>query len=96
MPSLTARDRVDGVVINFFEAYGLTHGLFQGQFKVVPPPLTDEAFRLLTLKDPQYKGLIDRFNRGLAEVKKSGKYARLLAKWELVQPLSPQDLGSAK
>lgn len=88
-------DRVDGVIADFFEAYSYTRGLYKGDFKVVPPPLSDEALRLLTLKDSQYEGLIERFNKGLAKVKESGRYADLLAKWELVQPLTPEELENA-
>ena len=88
-------DRVDGVIADFFEAYSYTRGLYKGEFKVVPPPLSDEALRLLILKDSPYEGFIERFNRGLAKVKKNGRYADLLTKWELVQPLTPEELENA-
>lgn len=45
-------------------------------------PLTNEAIRLVTLKDADPK-LIEIFNRGLHKLTSSGKYQALLDKWQL-------------
>jgi polar amino acid transport system substrate-binding protein len=73
---------VDGAVIDILSATAFCRDLYQGQLKIVTPPLNEEGLRLIT----KYEGapdLIKGFNAGLAKMKKNGSYEKLLDKWGL-------------
>jgi ABC-type amino acid transport substrate-binding protein len=76
---------VDGAVIDVLSAVAYCNDLYQGQLKIVTPPLTDEGLRLIT-KHGAHPALIKGFNQGLAKLKKEGVYQKILAKWGLQEP----------
>ena len=81
-----ASGSIDGALIDILSAVAYCNDLYQGQFKIVTPPLTDEGLRLVTLRGGA-PGLIVGFNAGLQRLKKSGSYDELLAKWGLMESL---------
>lgn len=73
---------VDGVVVGYIPATAFVEDLYEGKLKIATPPLNEAGLRLLTVhkKHPE---LIEAFNRGLEKVRDSGKYEKLLKKWNL-------------
>ena len=56
--------------------------LFQNSLKITTNVLTDQAIRLLTLKDRETT-LLEKFNKGLSRLHENGKLKDLLYKWSL-------------
>jgi len=79
-----AAGTIDGAVIEVLAASAYCKNIYNGKLKIATAPLNDEGIRLLTL-DQGAPELIKAFNRGLAELKKSGAYTTLLEKWSLGQ-----------
>lgn len=60
--------------------YALASPQFAGKLKIVGEPFTEEYYGLVVQKgDP--KGLLPLFNAGLKNVKASGEYDKIYAKW---------------
>lgn len=73
---------IDAVVVDTPVAanYVLASDQFKGKLKIVGQPFTEEYYGLTVPKgDP--KGLAALFNAGLKNVKASGEYAKIYAKW---------------
>lgn len=78
------RDRIDGVVMDLFSAYAMQDGFYKGKIKVLPPPLTDEALRLVSTHENHSEYLIENFNKGLTELKADGTYQEMLKRFDLI------------
>jgi polar amino acid transport system substrate-binding protein len=78
---------VDGAIIDILSAVAYCRDLYQGELKIVTPPLNDEGLRLIA-KHKIAPDLIKGFNAGLARMKKSGSYDKLLEKWGLQESVS--------
>jgi polar amino acid transport system substrate-binding protein len=76
---------VDGALIDSLPAVSYCRDLYQGQLKVVTPPLNQEGLRLVT-KHQKAPELIAGFNQGLQKLKNNGFYDKLLDKWGLIEP----------
>ena len=76
-------DKIDGVIMDVWPAYAYIQSFYKGKLRVVTSPLIKEGLRLATLRQPEYVPLIDGFNEGLKELKKSGEYDDLLKRWGL-------------
>lgn len=74
--------RIDGALVTNILAYHFVRNLYQSTLKVAPLPLLDEGIRLASLKGPQ-SHLITQLDDGIKELKRSGKYGKLLKKWNL-------------
>lgn len=74
----------DGAILDVLFAAAYCRDLYQGQLKIATPPLNDEGLRLISL---HMRGATDElaasFNRGLIQLKNSGRYDKLLSKWNL-------------
>jgi len=81
-----AEGQIDGIILPALHAYTLTNGFYAGRLKVVTRPLTDEGLRIIALKNPASKVLIDDINKGLHTLKENGTYDSLIAKWNLIDP----------
>lgn len=77
-----ANGQVDGAAVDILIAQRFLRDLYSDTLKIIGVPLNDEGLRIITLHD-QAPGLIQRFDRGLATLKKNGDYHRLLSKWGL-------------
>jgi ABC-type amino acid transport substrate-binding protein len=78
------RGKADGALIPTLVAYTYTHGLYRDELKVVTPPLTDTALRLVVLaKNERGVSLLKDFNQGLKVSKENGLYYYLRRKWRL-------------
>lgn len=77
-----ANGTLDGAITDILSATAYCRDIYQGQLKIATPPLNEEGLRLVTKHDAA-PNLIQRFNRGLKTLKKSGSYAKLLDKWSL-------------
>lgn len=75
---------VSGVIMEAQLAYTYTQALYSGKLKVATPQLVDLGIRLVTRKEKREEEFIEKFNRGLAQLKSSGEYDQLLKRWELV------------
>ncbi|CCB88177.1 substrate-binding periplasmic protein [Simkania negevensis] len=73
---------VDGVVVGYIPATAFVEDLYEGKLKIATPPLNEAGLRLLTVHD-EHSELIEAFNRGLEKTRDSGKYEKLLKKWNL-------------
>lgn len=82
----TTKGDIDGTIIDILSAEAYTRDLFQNKLKIATPPLTQEGVRLLAMKNHK-PALIKLFNRGLARMKADGKYAALVKKWRLAEPI---------
>ncbi len=78
---------VDGAMVDVLTAVAYCRDLFQGQLKIVTPPLNEEGLRLVT-KHNAAPDLIKGFNAGLQKMKKDGSYDKLLEKWGLQESTS--------
>ncbi|NGX37747.1 MAG: Arginine-binding extracellular protein ArtP [Chlamydiae bacterium] len=76
------QQQVDGAVIEVLMAQDYVRNLYADTLKVVGLPMSDEGLRLVSLFHyaPQ---LMERFDKGLMKMKKSGEYDNLLTKWGL-------------
>ncbi|MES2200000.1 MAG: transporter substrate-binding domain-containing protein [Chlamydiota bacterium] len=77
--------QVVGALLPLLTARGYTRGAFKTQFTIASPPLNDEGLRLITKKNAKPL-LIKKFNKGLDNMKKDGRYESLLAEWDLNLP----------
>lgn len=77
------RDRIDAVIMDFFYAYALQSGFYSGKIKVIPHVLTNEALRLVAMKNDHMEPLIEAFNQGLKLDKTDGTYYNLLKNFNL-------------
>jgi len=60
--------------------YALQSDQFKGKLKIVGEPFTEEVYGIMVQKgDP--KGVLPLFNAGLKNVKASGEYDKIYAKW---------------
>lgn len=84
--SSLAKNEIDGAILGLIPAYIYTTGFYAGRLKVITRPLTDEGVRLISLRNPHGKKLVEFFNKGLAKVRADGTYDALLAKWGLFNP----------
>lgn len=84
---------IDGALIDAPLAMSYIRDLYHGKLKIVGNPIGDQGLRLVSLHTA-HPILIDQFNKGLALIKKNGKYEQLLKKWGLSSdtPLSKEDL----
>lgn len=85
-PDLALQDLVNGnldaVVVDTPVAanYALQSEQFKGKLKIASEIITNEVYAL-TVKKGDPKGLLPLFNAGLANIKKSGDYAKIYEKW---------------
>jgi polar amino acid transport system substrate-binding protein len=78
-----AHGKIDGVIMDTWNAHVNIHGFFANQLKIATPPFTHEGLRLVALAEQDKQEFIKSFNDGLERVKASGLYQQLLRKWEL-------------
>lgn len=81
------RGNVDGIILDGLSAHSYTSGLYARTIKIASKPLTNDGFRLVTLKKSSEKTLVDQFNQGLNEMISNGTYDLLIKKWELFNTL---------
>jgi polar amino acid transport system substrate-binding protein len=82
------RGEVDGALINILSAVAYCQDLYQNKLKIVTPVLNNEGLRLITLHQDA-GDWVSHFNRGLAKLKTSGAYDKLLLKWGLKERCEP-------
>ena len=75
---------LDGVLIGYLQAFSYVNDIYRGQLKISSNPLNNEGLKLVTIAKEQQK-LVQLFNEGLNELKKTGEYDALLKKWKLGQ-----------
>lgn len=73
---------VDGAVVDLLIAQAYVRDLYHGELKLATGALNDQGLRLMTFHN-QVPELMNAFNEGLAELKKSGRYDEMLKKWGL-------------
>ncbi|MCI0382768.1 MAG: transporter substrate-binding domain-containing protein [Chlamydiae bacterium] len=73
---------IDGAVIDLLPAQAYVRDLYHNQLKIASPSLDNQGLRLITLQC-QTGALIKIFNEGLKELRKSGKYEKMVKKWGL-------------
>ncbi len=77
-------NKIDGVIFPVLPSLIYTKAFYSGQLRIVTPPINDDGFHLIALKNEEGKKLIDQFNRGLKIIKKNGTYDELLKRWDLL------------
>jgi polar amino acid transport system substrate-binding protein len=75
-------NRIDGVIMDVLQAH-VQMSIWPDKFKIVPPSLSKEGLRLISLNNPISQELVTLFNEGLENVQKEGVYQQLLDKWNL-------------
>lgn len=78
-------NKIDGVIMDTWNAHINTRGFYAGKLRVATYPLTKQGIRLITLVDDEMEDFINRFNDGLERIKASGQYLKLIRKWELFE-----------
>lgn len=78
------RGQLDGVIMNAWQAYVLTQGLFNGKLRVATDPFTDDGIRVVTLRGSRFASVLPRFDKGLEKLRNDGTFEDLLNKWGLV------------
>jgi len=81
---------IDAIIMDAIQGYNTTQGYYSGRMKVATDPLNDEGLRLVALKNANGVELIDRFNKGLSEIKENGAYDQILQKWDLIDTEKPK------
>ncbi len=79
--------KIDGALIDILPAVGFCRDLYQGELKIVTPPLNDEGLRMIA-KHGAATDLIKGFNEGLRKMKRDGSYDKLLTVWGLQESTS--------
>lgn len=74
--------KLDGGVLSLVIAHKYVEDLYNEELKVIYPPLTSQAIRLVTLKNHNLE-IINLINSSLERLDKNGKLARLKAKWHM-------------
>ena len=82
---LVASKAIDGVVMPLIPAYAYCKDFYAGVLQIASEPLNDASLKLVVLGGHNAP-LIELFNTALAELRKSGAYDQLLAKWDLSPP----------
>ncbi len=80
----TAQGKYSGCLIPILPAHAFLKDLFQNSLMISSDVLTNNALRLVTLKDKEER-LIHIFNDGLLELQANGAYDALITKWSLYQ-----------
>lgn len=73
---------IDGAIFPAIPAYTYVNTFYKHELKIASTPLTQEGIRLAALKNEKGKFLIEHFNQGLAAIKASGAYDKLLKEWD--------------
>lgn len=79
-------DHIDGIVMPLLPAYTFTQLFYPGTLKIATAPLSNEGMRVITLRSHEGQVLVELFDKGLQELKKSGAYDKILKKWGLFNP----------
>jgi len=83
-----AQDRINGILIDYLPALFFIRDRYMDQIAIATILKPEEGIAMLTLKKSHHQSeLIDIINRGLKEMRSSGKYQQLLKKWQLTPPL---------
>jgi ABC-type amino acid transport substrate-binding protein len=77
-----AENAVNAAALEVLIVQNYIRDVYHDTLKMVGSVLSDEGLRLITLMN-ESPTLIKRFDEGLAKLKKSGKYEKLLEKWGL-------------
>lgn len=75
---------LDAALIDILSAYAYCEDLYQDKLKVGSLPLTNEALRLITIRNKN-SSLIKTFNQEIHQLNESGEYQKMLNKWGLPQ-----------
>jgi polar amino acid transport system substrate-binding protein len=73
---------VQAALLPILTASAYVDHLYYKKLKIASSSLTAQGLRLITLKDKNPK-LIETFNKGIENLKKTGEYEKLLIKWNL-------------
>lgn len=87
---------IDGAIFPAFPAYIYTKTFYPDRLIIATSPLTNEGLHLITLKTPRGEQLIEKFNKGLDELKESNTYDFFITKWGLINPEKVDEAPSAK
>jgi len=82
--------RLDGVIVDAIVAYKLILGPYRGRIRIVGEPLRPMSFRLI-IKKGKSDELVSTFNHGLAAVKASGLFTKMLTYWGLFDIYNPEE-----
>lgn len=77
-----ANNKIDGVIMDNWNANVNTHGFFASRLKIATVPFTRQGMRLITLINSNEE-FIKSFNDGLERIKANGLYTKLIHKWDL-------------
>ena len=77
-----SNNNIQAVIVDVLTADAFTRDLYHGQLKIASQPLVEQGIRLVGLQQNSEK-LIQKFNRGLARLKKDGTYSKIAKKWGL-------------
>ena len=75
-------EQIEAAVVEILIAQDYVRNLYSDKLKIASVPLNQEGLRLISLFD-QARRLMIGFDKGLAALKKSGEYEKLLKKWGL-------------
>ncbi|NGX29017.1 MAG: L-cystine-binding protein FliY, partial [Candidatus Anoxychlamydiales bacterium] len=74
------KDDTQAAILSIIPAYKYVSDLYQNELKIIEPSLTDQAIRLVTLKD-ENRDLLNLFNKSLEKLKKDNQLDKLKEKW---------------
>ena len=88
---------IDAVVVDTPVAanYALQSAQFKGKLKIVGEIVTNEALRADRAEGRPQEGLLPLFNAGLKNVKASGEYDKIYAKWIGAKPARQRQAPAA-
>lgn len=76
------KGKLEALLMRVFPAQEYAQGFYRGSVRVNSPVLTDHGIRLIVL-DSDHTTFVERFNRGLSQVRSDGRYDQLVRKWSL-------------
>jgi polar amino acid transport system substrate-binding protein len=82
--------RVDGVIIDAIVAYKFIVGPYRGLIRIAGDPLRPLGFRLI-VKKGKSEELVATFNQGLAAIRASGLFTKMLSYWGLFDIYNPEE-----
>ncbi len=83
-----SREEIEAAAAEILVAQQFVRDLYGDTFRLASGPLSDAGLRLISLHNCSTE-LIDRFNKGVLELKKNGMYEKLLSKWGLSPDSAP-------
>ena len=78
--------KLNGAILPYLEAQSFLKAFYSDSLKILYPPISEEALRVVMKNDAKSLLFYEQFEQGWKKVKENGTYTILLEKWGLPVP----------